>query len=142
MRLATPMASIAAFALIALTTPATSHAQIMISPAPMQEMYVSPAPTVVTRSYAVRTPIGPTAYVAPAPMAYRAYPRRVVTTTTVVPTTTYVPRTTYVPTTTYAPATSRAYVTDPMVSPVGYEVIRPNGRVKTVYPRQVYRYGY
>ncbi|MDB5353515.1 MAG: hypothetical protein JWN86_4762 [Planctomycetota bacterium] len=130
--------SLAAFGLLAAVgTPAAfGQGVIVYGPTPVPTAYSVPVRTVVTRSYVTRTPIGPTAYVAPAPYYVVAPGRQVVTTTTVVP------DTTYVPTTTYLPAATQTILTDPALTPVGYEIIRPNGRVKVVYPRRVYRYGY
>lgn len=132
--------ALASFAALAAFAPGAARAQ-------GYPVYGPPVvgQTVVTRSYVASTPIGPPAYVAPVAYPVVGPARQVVTTTTVVPTTayapvtTYVPRTTYVPTTSYVPTTTRAAIVDTAVAPVGYEKIKPNGRVKVVYPRQVYR---
>ena len=109
--------------LAALATSASARAQGPVVVIGGPPVVYAPAPTVVTQTYVPRT-----AYVAaPAPVYY--LPRRGVVTTTRA----------FVPTTRVLPAP--AYLADPAVAPVGYEVIRPR-RTKVVYPRRVVRYVY
>jgi hypothetical protein len=139
MRCRTCLLSLVAVA--AALVPSASRAQgvMVMGPAPMRTYYVQPTTTVVSSPMMMtQTAVGPTAYVSPyGAMSYYTPGRRVMTTSAVYPATTYVPTTTYVPRTTYV-QTQRTFV-DPAVAPVAYEKIKPNGKVKIVYPRQVYR---
>ena len=111
-------------------------------PLPGQAVY-GPGASVVTQTTIVRTPIGPTAYVQAAPVAYiRSRP---LVTTTYVPAryvrsrTAYIPAASYVLPTTYVQTTTLPVLADPALVPVGYEVVRGR-RSKVVYPRRVIRY--
>lgn len=84
---------------------------------PVQTIYAPPVTTVYDAPVVTRTPIGPTAYVTPAPVAVVSPTRYVTTTQTVVP-------------------TGTVFV-DRAVVPAAYEVVSPR-KVKFIYPR---RYG-
>jgi hypothetical protein len=100
----------------------TTSVPVTYSVAPVQTVYATSVPVTYSETVVTRTPVGPTAYVEAIPTSVVIPTRRVMTTTTTV-----------VPT--------RTIITDPALTPVGYEVIGPR-RTKIVYPRRVYRYGY
>ncbi len=120
----------AAVASLATSASALGQSQVVVvGGAPV--VYV-PRTTVVQRVYAPRT----TVVAAPAPVVYSPRTVYVAAPAPVV----YAPRTVVVPTTRFVAAPSPVFVTDPALTRVGYEVIRPNGRRKIVYPRRVVRY--